>query len=108
MQEAGIKLEYEKLKIVFTNEANTEDTDLFVELTFKRDGDNKLTQVSIDPSVFEKEPSFAGNVYLDVVNLLMVIKKQLDDNQPYEKVHVLTREEYKQYVIKVLGHKIED
>jgi hypothetical protein len=31
-----------------------------------------------------------------------------DAGETYEGLHVLTRAEYKEYVTKVLGHKIED
>lgn len=105
--EKDIKLDYEKFKITLVNEANAEDTDMVIEFTCKRDGDNKITEVLVDPALFEKEPSFTTNVYLDVVNVLMAIKKQFDNNKPYETLHVLNKDEYKEYVTKVLGNKIE-
>jgi hypothetical protein len=103
-----IKLQNEKIKVVFSNEANPDEGNLFVEFTCVRDGESKVTTVGADPSVFTRDSSFMGTVYMDMVNVLMTIKKQLDNNQAYEGVHILTREEYKQYVIKVLGHKIKD
>jgi hypothetical protein len=36
------------------------------------------------------------------------VKEIFDLGQTYEGLHVLTRAEYKEYVTKVLGHKIED
>jgi hypothetical protein len=49
-----------------------------------------------------------GNMYMDTLNVLMTIKKLLDNKESYEGLHILTRAEYKEYVTKVLGLKIED
>jgi hypothetical protein len=108
MAEIGIKLQNEKIKVVFSNEANPDEGNLFVEFTCVRDGESKITTVGVDPSVFTRDTSFMGAMYMDMVNVLMTVKKQFDANQPYEGVHILTREEYKQYVTKVLGHKIKE
>jgi hypothetical protein len=97
-----------KIKIVFRNETNSDEKELFIEFECKKDGDTKATNVGLDPLVFSREASFMGNMYMDTLNVLMTIKKLLDNKEPYEGLHILTRAEYKEYVTKVLGLKIED
>ncbi len=103
-----IKLENEKIKVVFTNEANYDESELVMTLTVTRDGEKKITSLSIDPSLINREASFMGEMYMKTIDVLYAVKKIFDAGETYEGLHVLTREEYKQYVIKVLGHKIKD
>jgi hypothetical protein len=49
-----------------------------------------------------------GAVYMDTLNILMKIKESFDSGEGYQGLHILTREEYKEYVTKVLGHKLKD
>jgi hypothetical protein len=104
----AIKLENEKIKVVFTNEADSNESDLVMTLTITRDGEKKITSVSIDPSVLSREASFMGEMYMKTVDVLFAVKKIFDAGETYEGLHVLTRAEYKEYVTKVLGYKIED
>jgi hypothetical protein len=103
-----IELKDQKIKVVFKNETDSDEKELFIEFECKKEGDIKVTTVGLDPLIFNTEASFIGSIYMDTVNVLMTIKKLFDNKEPYEGLHVLTRAEYKEYVTKVLGLKIED
>jgi hypothetical protein len=49
-----------------------------------------------------------GAVYMDTLNVLMKVKESFDNGEGYQGLHILSREEYKEYLIKVKGLKIED
>jgi hypothetical protein len=99
-----VKLENEKIKVVFTNEANPDEPSLEVEFICTRNSEGeKITQVSIDPSVFTREQSFMGALYMNTVDSLVMVKEIFDKGELYEGVHTITREQYKQYLIKVRG-----
>ena len=49
-----------------------------------------------------------GEMYMKTIDLLLTVKKIFDAGETYEGLHILTRAEYKEYVTKVLGYKIED
>lgn len=106
--ENAIKLENEQIRIVFTNEANPDESDLVMAITVTKDEEKKITSVGLDPSLIGREVSFMGEMYMKTIDVLYAIKKIFDAGQTYEGLHVLTQEEYKQYVIKVLGYKIEE
>jgi DNA-binding protein YbaB len=103
-----IKLENEQIRIVFTNEANPDESELVMALTVTKDGDKKVTSVGLDPSLIDREVSFMGEMYMKTIDVLYAVKKIFDAGETYEGLHVLTKEEYKQYLIKVKGLKIED
>jgi len=103
-----IKLENEQIRIVFTNEANPDESELVMALTVTRDGEKKITSVDLDPSLINREVSFMGEMYMKTIDVLYAVKKIFDAGETYEGLHILTRAEYKEYVTKVLGHKIED
>ena len=106
----NIKIGDQKLKIVFINESNPNEKPLEMFFTCEKEGDTKVTTLGIDPSLFleETKPSFMNAIYMDTVNILGTIKNIFDAGQTYEGLHILTRAEYKEYVTKVLGHKIKD
>lgn len=103
-----INLENEQIRVVFTNEANPDESELVMTLTVKRDGEKKITSVGLDPSLINREVSFMGEMYMKTIDVLYTVKKIFDAGEIYEGMHVLTRAEYKEYVTKVLGRKCED
>jgi hypothetical protein len=103
-----IELKNEKIRIVFTNEENPDESQLVMTFTVTKDGEKKITSVGLDPSLINREVSFMGEMYMKTIDLLYTVKEIFDLGQTYEGLHVLTRAEYKEYVTKVLGHKIED
>jgi len=99
-----IKLENERIKVVFTNEANPDEPSLQVEFICTRNSEGvKETQVLIDSSVFTREPSFMGELYMNTFDSLSTVKGIFDRGELYEGVHTITIEEYKEYLIKVRG-----
>jgi len=100
----------QKLKIVFINESTPDEKPLEMYFILEKIDDVKVITLSIDPSLFSKEtkPSLMNALYMDTVNVLGTVKNLFDAGKSYEGLHILTREEYKEYVTKVLGHKIED
>jgi hypothetical protein len=103
-----IELKNEKIRIVFTNEENPDESQLVMTFTVTKDGEKKITSVGLDTSLINREVSFMGEMYMKTIDLLYTVKEIFDAGQTYEGLHVLTRAEYKEYVTKVLGHKIED
>ena len=103
-----IELKNEKIRIVFTNEENPDESQLVMTFTVTKDGEKKITSVGLDTSLINREVSFMGEMYMKTIDLLYTVKEIFDLGQTYEGLHVLTRAEYKEYVTKVLGHKIED
>jgi hypothetical protein len=103
-----IELKNEKIRIVFTNEENPDESQLVMTLTLTKDGEKKITSVGLDPSLINREVSFMGELYMKTIDVLYAVKQIFDAGEIYEGLHVLTRAEYKEYVTKVLGHKIED
>jgi hypothetical protein len=99
-----IRLKNEKIKVVFTNEANPDESSLSLEFTVTRDADNqKVTTLALDPSVFNREDSFMGEMYMNTVNILGAVKKIFDSGEMYDGLHSITTEEYKEFLIKVKG-----
>lgn len=99
-----IKLENERIKVVFTNEANPDEPSLQVEFICTRNSEGiKETQVLIDPSVFNREPSFMGELYMNTFDSLATVREIFDRGDLYEGVRTITIEQYKQYLIKVRG-----
>ena len=99
-----VKLENEKIKVVFTNEAHPDEPSLQVEFICTRNSeDKKITQVSLDPSVFTREPSFMGELYMNTFDSLTTVKEIFDRGELYQGVHTISIEQYKQYLIKVRG-----
>lgn len=103
-----IKLGNEKIKIVFTNEADPNESDLVMTFTVTKDGEKKTTSVGLDTSIINREVSFMGEMYMKTIDLLYTVKEIFDAGETYEGLYVLTRAQYKEYVTKVLGYKIED
>ena len=104
-----VKLENEKIKVVFTNEANPDEPSLFVEfICVKNSEGKKETQVLVDPSIFNREPSFMGELFMNTFDSLLTIKEIFNKDEIYEGLETITKEQYKQYLIKVKGIKIED
>ena len=99
-----VKLENEKIKVVFTNEAHPDEPSLQVEFICTRNSeDKKITQVSVDPSIFTREQSFMSALYMNTVDSLLIVKEIFDKGEVYEGVRTITLEQYKQYLIKVRG-----
>ena len=105
-----VKLEDQKLKIVFINEGNSSEKSLEMYFSVENKDGAKVISLGIDPSLFsaEMEPSFMNGLYLDTVAVLHKVKELFETNKVYEGLYVLSKEEYKDYVKKVLGVKIED
>lgn len=105
-----VKLEDQKLKIVFINESNSSEKSLEMHFSVENKDGAKVISLGIDPSLFsaEMEPSFMNGLYLDTVAVLHKVKELFETNKVYEGLYVLSKEEYKDYVKKVLGVKIED
>jgi hypothetical protein len=102
--EKTIKIENEKIKVVFTNEANPDEPSLEVEFIFTKNSEGeKITEVSIDKSIFTREQSFMSELYMNTVNSLLMVKEIFDKGEVYEGVRTITLEQYKQYLIKVRG-----
>lgn len=99
-----IRLENEKIKVVFTNEVNPDESSLTLEFTITRDSnDQKVTTLALDPSVFDREDSFMGEMYMNTVNTLGAVKKIFDSGEIYKGLHLITTDEYKEFLIKVKG-----
>ena len=103
-----MKIKDQKIKVVFTNEADPNESELVTTITLTREGEEKIISVSLDPSVIDKEASFMGEMYMKTIDLLLTVKEIFYAGETYEGLHILTRAEYKEYVTKVLGYKIED
>ena len=103
-----IELKSEKIRVVFTNEENPDESQLVMTLTLTKDGEKKITSIGLDPSLINREVSFMGELYMKTIDVLYAVKQIFDAGETYEGLHVLTRAEYKEYVTKVLGRKIED
>jgi hypothetical protein len=103
-----IELKNEKIRVVFTNEENPDESQLVMTLTLTKDGEKKITSIGLDPSLINREVSFMGEMYMKTIDVLYAVKKIFDAGETYEGLHVLSRTEYKEYVTKVLGRKIED
>jgi hypothetical protein len=99
-----IRLENEKIKVVFTNEVNPDESSLTLEFTITRDSnDQKVTTLALDPSLFDREDSFMGEMYMNTVNTLGAVKKIFDSGEIYKGLHLITTDEYKEFLIKVKG-----
>lgn len=103
-----IRLESEKIKVVFTNEANPDEPSLSLEFALTRDSnDEKITTLALDPSVFNREESFMGEMYMNTVNMLGAVKQIFDSKELYEGLHSITTAEYKEFLIKVKGYDVD-
>lgn len=99
-----IRLENEKIKVVFTNEVNPDESSLTLEFTITRDSnDQKVTTLALDPSLFDREDSFMGEMYMNTVNTLGAVKQIFDSGEIYKGLHLITTDEYKEFLIKVKG-----
>jgi hypothetical protein len=102
--EKTIKIENEKIKVVFTNEANPDEPSLEVEFICTKNSEGeKITQVFLDKSMFTREQSFMSALYMNTVDSLAIVKELFDKGEMYEGVRTITLEQYKQYLIKVRG-----
>jgi hypothetical protein len=87
-----IKIENEKIKVVFTNEANPDEPSLFVEfICVKNSEGKKETQVLVDPSIFNREPSFMGELFMNTFDSLLTIK------EIFKKMKYMKRDNNEQY-----------
>lgn len=103
-----IRLQNEKIKVVFTNEVNPDESSLTLEFTLTRDSnDQKVTTLALDPSVFDREDSFMGEMYMNTVNTLGAVKKIFDSGEIYDGLHSITTAEYKEFLLKVKGYDVE-
>jgi hypothetical protein len=103
-----IRLQNEKIKVVFTNEVNPDESSLTLEFTITRDdNDQKVTTLALDPSVFDREDSFMGEMYMNTVNTLGAVKKIFDSGELYDGLHSITTAEYKEFLLKVKGFDVE-
>lgn len=103
-----IRLESEKIKVVFTNEANPDEPSLSLEFALTRDSnDEKITTLALDPSVFNREESFMGEMYMNTVNMLGAVKQIFDSKELYEGLHSITTAEYKEFLMKVKGYDVD-
>jgi len=104
----NVKINDQNIKVVFSNENESGELPLEMGLILSNEGDKKVITVTLDPKLTTTEDSFMGAVYMDTLNILMKVKESFDSGEGYQGLHILTREEYKEYVTIVLGHKIED
>ena len=103
-----IRLQNEKIKVVFTNEVNPDESSLTLEFTITRDSnDQKVTTLALDPSVFDREDSFMGEMYMNTVKTLGAVKKIFDSGEIYDGLHSITTAEYKEFLLKVKGYDVE-
>ncbi len=103
-----IRLENEKIKVVFTNEANPDESSLTLEFTVTRDSnDQKVTTLALDPSLFDRDDSFMGEMYMNTVKTLGTVKKIFDSGELYDGLHSITTAEYKEFLLKVKGFDVE-
>ena len=99
-----VKLKNEKIKVVFTNEANPDESSLSLEFTLTRDSDDKkVTTLALDPSIFNRDDSFMGEMYMNTVNMFGAVKQIFDSKEIYKGLHSITTDEYKEFLIKVKG-----
>ena len=99
-----IRLENEKIKVVFTNEANPDEGSLSLELTLTRDSnDEKVTTLVLDSSILNRDDSFMGEMYINTVNMFGAVKQIFDSKEIYKGLHSITTDEYKEFLIKVKG-----
>jgi hypothetical protein len=49
-----------------------------------------------------------GELYMNTFDSLSIVKEVFDRGELYEGVQTITKDQYKQYLIKVRGIKIED
>ena len=74
-----IRLENEKITVVFTNEENPDEPSLSLEFALTRDiNDEKVTTLSLDPSIFSRDDSFMGEMYMNTVNMFGAVKQIFD------------------------------
>jgi len=104
----NVKINDQNIKVIFSNENGSGELPLEMGLILSKEGDKKVITVTLDPKLTTTEASFMGAVYMDTLNILMKVKESFDSGVGYQGLHILTRTEYKEYVIKVLGHKLED
>jgi len=102
-----VKLKNEKIKVVFTNEANPDESSLSLEFTLTRDSDDKkVTTLALDPSIFNRDDSFMGEMYMNTVNMFGAVKQIFDSKEIYKGLHSITTDEYREFLIKVKGYVI--
>ena len=103
-----IRLENEKIKVVFTNEGNPDEPSLSLEFALTRDSnDEKVTTLALDPSIFSRDDSFMGEMYMNTVNMFGAVKQIFDSKEIYKGLHSITTDEYKEFLIKVKGYDVE-
>jgi len=103
-----VKINDQNIKVVFSNENESGELPLEMGLILSKEGDKKVITVTLDPKLTTTEAPFMGAVYMDTLNILMKVKESFDNGESYQGLHILSREEYKEYLIKVKGLKIED
>ena len=104
----SVKINDQNIKVVFSNENGLGELHLDMGLILSKEGDKKVITVTLDSKLTTTEASFMGAVYMDTLNILMKVKESFDSGEGYQGLHILSREEYKQYLIKVKDLKIED
>ena len=104
----SLKINDQNIKVVFSNENGLGELPLEMGLILSKEGDKKVITVTLDSKLTTTEASFMGAVYMDTLNILMKVKESFDSGEGYQGLHILSREEYKQYLIKVKDLKIED
>jgi hypothetical protein len=100
----------ELVKIVFqdgTPEEKQLNITVYSEPT--ENGGTKLELAMASMEVMQStEPSLVSHIYFNVFNMLSKLNEALENTNEYQDVHTLTREEFKQYLIKVKGLNIPD
>ena len=104
----SLKINDQNIKVVFSNENGSGELPLEMGLMLSKEEDEKVITVTLDLKLTTTEASFMGAVYMDTLNVLMKIKESFDSGEGYQGLHILSKEEYKQYLIKVKDLKIED
>jgi hypothetical protein len=85
-----IRLENEKIKVVFINEVNPDESSLTLEFTITRDSnDQKVTTLALDPSLFDREDSFMGEMYMNTVNTQFTTKDYIKVMSFYKNIRIV-------------------
>ena len=100
----------ELVKIVFQDETPEEkQLNITVYSEPTENGGTNLELAMASMEIMETtEPSLVSHIYFNVFNMLNKLSEALESTNEYQDVHTLTREEFKQYLIKVKGLNIPD
>ena len=99
----------ELVKIVF-QDGTQEDKQLSITVDSTKDEQGKTSSIEIalpQLDAYDYKP-LVIKLYYEILDVLLKVKMGYDENGQYPDLHIITRDEYKEYVTKVLGIKIPD